>query len=330
MAESADFDESGAIAQSISVTSLVGTGLAKESGGNLDTHTRLLSGTSAGALIGTPGNTVALETAALIASGVTTGAPGGVPLLHGVKNLLNLTGQVIAASGSITVGPIVFAKPGYMIRILAGMSAAGAAIPFVEAQLQWSVSTQPGQLTSVESWYLPASGVGTIRTNGRGPTKGDTLNIVFTNGDAVDTATINVGVWETTQHLTRDDFRSAAGAASASAVNIGADAPGLIIGQTNTSIPATSVTNFNMPLYAGQVNININTNTAAGSTVTLVPVGDITAGATRPLRVMDWTMPNGNYQGIILPRAPCQLQASNAGAAAFNFVCSVVALEYAS
>src|SRR5215469_9849915 len=95
-----DYDEAKGNAVALSVTDLTTTGLAKELGGNLATHTALLNGTQAGALLGLAGNTVAQEIATWIANGALSGNPGGTPLLHGAKQVYTVTGQVVAANGT--------------------------------------------------------------------------------------------------------------------------------------------------------------------------------------------------------------------------------------
>ena len=74
MTDFPDYQEPQANATALSNTNLVGTGLAREAGGNLDTHTKLLGGTQAGALIANTGLSVGQEVAALIATGSATGS----------------------------------------------------------------------------------------------------------------------------------------------------------------------------------------------------------------------------------------------------------------
>jgi len=325
-----DYDEAKGNAVALSVTDLTTTGLAKELGGNLATHTALLNGTQAGALIANIGLTIAQETAALIASGSATGTAGGTPLLHGARQVFSVTGQVIAASGTFTTGAITITKPGYLIRVTGLMSGANAAVPFLEADVQWWVNPNNGQLTSEEIWYLNCGSASAVRTNGKGPTKGDRMSIAFTNGDAVDSVTVNIQVWETTQHITRDDWRNAGGVASATATGINADGLANIIASDSVNVPANSTKLKNMPLYAGQVNITINQNVAAASQVNIQPIGDFNLASAQPVAILDWTKPLGTLYSAILPRCPCQVVVFNGGAGAVNLLIGITALEYAS
>jgi len=330
MGESADFDESGAIAVSIGSTNLTGTGLAKEAGGNLDTHTRLLNGTNAGALLGTAGNTLAYEIASMLANGNNTGVAGGTPLLHGAKQVFNLSNQVIAASGTFTQSNIPFTKPGYVINIRAQMSAVGSVQPSVKCDLTWSVGAISNGATAEEWWFVPAGGSSTKRTSGRGPTKGDTLQLVLTNGDAVNSVTISVVIYETTHHMSRDDLRSDGGVGAATGSAVTADHNALNLGNDSFSVPGSSTAFRNLPLYAGQANIWINQNVAAGSQVNIVPVSMFGPAAANPIASLDWTAGPHQLVGLVLPRAWCQLQAVNNAAGAQIFTFGITALEFAS
>lgn len=356
MAESRDFDESGAIAVSLSTTDLSGTGLAKEattskdtsvqgisgqggwptsglakeSGGNLDTHTKLLNGTQAGALLGTAGNTLAYEVASQIANGNNTGVAGGTPLLHGVRLVYQNTAIAIPALGNFSTGNITFTRPGYLLRITVLMSGASGSMPSIKCDLSWRVNAQGGAFTAEEFWYVAGGGSQSRRTNGKGPTKGDTLQVSLTNGDAGNSATVQLQIWETTQHIARDDWRGDNAAASQFAGGAANDIAGNVVAQESLSINANTTVNRNFPLYAGQVNIWINQNTAAGSNVQIIPFGDFNTGPALPLANLDWTQAPHSLIGVILPRCWCQLSALNNGGSVATLQYSVIALEYAS
>jgi hypothetical protein len=330
MTDFADYQEPQANAAAIGATNLVGTGLAREAGGNLDTHTKLLGGTQAGALIANIGLTVAQETAALIASGSATGAAGGAPLLHGVRQVYSVTNQVIAASATFGSGIINFTRPGYLFRILAQMSASGAVLPSVACDLTWRVGGASGPAPAEEQWYVPAGGSITKRTTGRGPTKGDGLTIQFTNGDAADSVTISVNVWETTQHIARDDWRSDGAIASSGAPAISQLISANNLGNDSFLVPANTTLIRNLPLYAGQGNIWINQNVGAGSQIQVIPAGEFSPAAPNPIATLDWTQAPHQLIGVVFPRAWCQLVIINQAAAQVTFTTGITALEYAS
>lgn len=326
----ADYNEPQATAVAIGGTDLTATGLAKELGGNLATHTALLGGTQAGALIANTGLTVGQEVAALIASGLSTGPAGGTPLLHGAKQVFSVTSQVIAAAGSFSTGAITLTKPGYLIRVTALMSAAGSVTPYLESDVTWWVNPNNGQVTSEEIWYLNCGGSTTVRTNGKGPTKGDRMSITFTNGDLVNSVTINVQIWETTQHITRDDWRNAGGIAASASTAFKGDGLANIIGNDTFTVNAGTHLFKNLPLYAGQVNCWFNQNAAAGSKITINPAGDFNVNSASPLAVFDWTQAMTSPIAVMLPRCPCNLDIFNNGGAGVTFVGSLTAIEFAS
>lgn len=330
MGESADFDESGAIAVSIGSTSLVGTGLAKETGGNLDTHTALLSGAQVGALVSGIGRTVAQEVAAMIATGTAGGTPGGTPVLHGSKQLLNVANQVVNPGANFTPANITFTRPSYAIRITAQMSAVNSVMPSVKVNLQWRSTGSGTAAVDQQLWYIPAGGSSQQRTNIKGPVLGDTLNITFTNGDAVNSVTLNINIYETSWSSVRHDGRSASNVGQAGATGINDDAGALVIGNDSFNVPANSTVVKTLALYAGQVNIWINQNVGAGSQVQINPSGDFTGGVSNPVASLDWTAPPHQIIGVILPRCWCTAAFINNAAAPVTATVGITALEYAS
>lgn len=325
-----DYNEPQATAVAIGGTNLTGTGLAKESGGNLDTHTKLLNGTQAGALIANIGLTIGQEVAALIASGSATGTAGGTPLLHGAKLAYSSTSNVIAASGTFSTGAIPIGKPGYIIRLNTQMSGVNAAVPYLECDLTWSITPNTGIVTSEEIWYINCGSSGAVNTRGKGPTKGNQLNITFTNGDSVDSCTLSVQVWETTQHISRDDWRNPGGAPSASAAGIHADSLANIVANDTFTVGAGASVFRNMPLYAGDVNVWLGSVTGPTAQVNIVPVGDFNVATPQPIATFDWTVNFRTPTRVTLPRCPCQIQFINGGGSAATAQVSLIALEYAS
>lgn len=330
MTDFPDYQEPQATAVAISGTNLTGTGLAKESGGNLDTHTRLLNGTNAGALIANIGATIGQEVAAQIATGSPGGTPGGTPLLHGVKQLFTVSGQVVGPLASFNTGFFTVTKPGYLINIRANHGVPTAAIPFVQADVEWRVNASGALDTAEEIWYIPGGNNTNRRTTGRGPTKGDQMRVTFTNGDTVNSVTLSITIWETTQHAARDDWRSDSSTASTIAPAIKNDNLANIVASDNFNVAAASQVQRLLPLYAGPVNLWINQNAAAGSTVTVDPVGDYTLNPRNPVAEYDWTQAPFGLKNLYLPRCPCQLVVFNAAGAAVTFNVGMASLEQAS
>lgn len=330
MVESADYDEATAAAVAIGSTSLIGTGLAKESGGNLDLHTGLLNGTAPGALIAGAGRTVGQEVAALIASGSPAGVAGGTPLLHGHAHLLNVTSQVVAASGSFTPANIVFTKPSYSVRVTALMSGVNAVMPSVKVNFQWRSSSTGSAVLDNQVWYIPAGGSSAQRTNIKGPVVGDTLNITFSNGDTTDSVTLNIDIYEGTWAASRHDGRSASNVGLSGATGFRDNPPALSLANDSFTVPASSSVVKTMGLYAGQVNIWLNQNTGAGSQVSIQPQGDFNLPSPDPIASLDWTAAPHQIIGVVLPRAWCTAVFINNAAAPVIATIGIAMLEYAS
>lgn len=329
MGESADFDDAGAIAVSIGNTNLVGTGLAKESGGNLDRHSALLGGTSAGALLGTAGNTLAYEIASMLANGNNTGVAGSIPLLHGARNVYLSGNQTILPTATFQPANIPFTRPGYLFRITANFGVGLAVAPYVKIDLTWLMAAQ-NIATWEENWYIYGGNNNNKRSNGRGPALGDTMQIAVTNGDAVNSVIVNIDIYETTHAPARSDWRDIDAAPSSGASKVVNKTAANILADVNSTVGANSLLQLNLPLYAGQAQLWLNQNTHAGSTVQIAPVGAFDLANQEPLIDIDWTLAPNVYEGIILPRCPCAIIAQNVGASAATLLASMTALEYAS
>lgn len=325
-----DYNEPAATALAIGGTNLVGTGLAREAGGNLDTHTRLLNGTQAGALVANAGLTVGQELAALIASGSATGVAGGAPLLAGARQVLSVGSQAILPTASFTPALITFTRPGYLIRITANMGAGVAGIPYAKCDLEWQVAAQGNVDCWEDVWYIPGGNNTNLRTNGRGPVLGDTLKLTVTNGDSINTMTVNITIWETTHAPARSDWRSSDCNPSAAGTKASNRTLANFLADINSNIPASTTTQQNLPLYAGQVNLWLNQNTGAGSLVTINPVGGYDLPNGEAIITIDWTAVANTYEGIILPRCPCSLTFKNGAAIVKPALLTLTALEYAS
>lgn len=330
MTDFPDYQEPAAVAVAIGNTNLVPTGLARESGGNLDTHTTLLRGTAAGALIANIGATIGQEVAAQIATGSAAGTPGGTPLLHGAKPIFTVTNQVVGPLASFNTGFLAVAKPGYLINIRANHGVGPAAIPFVQADVEWRVNASGAVDSAEEIWYISGGNNTNRRTIGRGPTKGDQMRVTFTNGDTVNSVTLNVIIWETTQHAARDDWRGDAATASSTAAAIKGDNLANIVASDSFNVAAGNQVQRLLPLYAGPVNVWISQNAAAGSIISVNPTGDFTLTSLNPVVQYDWTQPPFGLKNLYLPRCPCELVILNQGGVAATFNVGMTALEQAS
>lgn len=268
--------------------------------------------------------------AATIATGNPGGTPGGTPVLHGHSHLFSVANQVVATLGSYTPANITFAKQSYIMRVTAQMSGVSAVTPTVKVNMQWRSSATGASVVDQQLWYLPAGGASGLRTNFRGPVMGDTLNVTFSNGDAADTVTLNIDIYEASFPANRHDARSNGAVASNGATAIQAQVPSLVIANDNFNVPAGSSVLKNLPLYAGQANVWINQNAAAGAQMAIVPFGIYDGPGFQPIVSMDWTAAAHQLVGVVFPRGYCQAQFTNGGGVAVPASLVITALEYAS
>ena len=154
-----------------------------------------LGSSSSGALVGTAGNTVGEEVAALIATGSASGTPGGVPLLgNPVTQSSASMPSTIAASGTLTVVSNLNLE-GFLswdLHMTAECNAASLN-PFVTLNIQW-LSASGGTVMWDEIWTVAADETATNQTIGGGPVRAGFLTMVITNLDSVNSLTIETFV----------------------------------------------------------------------------------------------------------------------------------------
>jgi hypothetical protein len=224
----------------------------------------------------------------------------------------------------------VFTKQSYLIRVTAQMSGVNAVTPTVKVNMQWRSSATGAAVVDQQLWYLPAGGGSAMRTNFRGPVMGDTLNVTFSNGDVTDTVTLNIDVFEASFPANRHDARSNGAVASNGATGIASQVPSLQVANDSFNVPAGTTVLKNLPLYAGQANIWINQNAAAGAQMVIVPFGIFDGPGQNQIVSMDWTAAAHQLVGAVLPRGYCQAQFTNGGGVAVTAQLVITALEYAS
>jgi hypothetical protein len=270
-------------------------------------------------------------------------ASTGTPLLHGYNNLINDTsvpGYLSIASGASVFPSIPISKPGYLISIAGEMAAAGTN-PFLQVTMAWydhSIGLAAGGPIAEETWWLPLSNtVFNLYTFGKGPTKGNYLQLQIKN-ESSQSVNVNLIFSETTQHIARDDWRSVAPTAS-NAVPGYTFAPnsnplGLILAGGGAAGQAFTVSDqyiYLLPLYCGEAFIDFSgPGTASELSVAVADLAgnymfsDVVGAGTG-------TNPGTNYRNsFYLPRQPCQLYIENAGPNAPICFWGLTIVEYAS
>lgn len=255
----------------------------------------------------------------------------GVFLLHGKAQIGSAANQVIAALGQFSTGNLTVTKPGYWIRITAQM-AANTGTPFIKVDVQWSDSAT-GALLAEEKWFIPAGTTATLRTTGKGPVKGDRVNITFTNQDSAQSVTLSYNLVETTHAIARDDWRSSMGSQWTSTLANTSFARGDILGNVlmsdSPNIPGTTTLNFQLPLYAGRAGVFISDSAATHILLTAYPFADQDLALINNIVAVRGSA-DGTFTEVALPRASCTVALLNLNAGAVAPVVAITAMEYAS
>lgn len=281
-----------------------------------------LSGSSSGALISNTGQTIASETAGLVASGSVSGTPGGIPLLRYTNNLSKSTATNLPAGGTTAITLVSAAsinQPGYEAEFTCHFSAGIGTSPFVELVFTWSDSAS-GFTTRQVFFYIPGgSGASnTITCYLVGPCNGNTLTVTATNTDASAGAALDSWVVSQTSHVYETDkivqyaYTSVFGFTNPDGV------PGTgVVCAANPSIAASSSVTRLLAAYSGKVGVSIDNlgGTNALRIRFLDPTGELYSAANDNKDFFGTIVAAtaGDYQEIGLPRGPVVLEMHNQG-----------------
>lgn len=259
-------------------------------------------------------------------------AATGVPLLSGPLNLLKTGNVVVPASGTSSQGPFTGFPIGYEIFVSIGCNVASNS-PFMTVQMTWSDSAS-GRTVAIEQWDLAGvSGAAFQQYVGTGPTKGDTLNILVTNTDTVNSMTYVMAFTQNSRVYSRDDWRQITSHTPPGFTNAAFSAPALMLASTAASIAAGGTNIRLMSLYAGEAMLSVS-NGAQGLTITITEVADPTVGlgSQGGLVYSNTVVANGNLNAQIqLPRSICAIALGNQSATtAMSPIVSVTAASILS
>jgi hypothetical protein len=247
-------------------------------------------------------NALGLATATNQQSQLNTGAP----LTHGMTNLVS-QGTVVAGGATVVVGPFTVTRPGY-ISFFAAQFSGVPTVPLIGITVLW-VDTVTGWSTAQEDWYIPGNqAFPGIKVYGKGPTKANSVQITIKNFDPAVTCTITTVFFDTTQHISRDDWRSD------SPVNVvGFTVPpltdpfaGILGAAVATVFAANQTLTYILPLYSGEVwfqnnasngNLTITVTALDPTTSNDVVYGPVTLTATQLVPLL-----------IPLPRCACSIK----------------------
>lgn len=257
---------------------------------------------------------------------------GMTALHHGKLVLFNSGTQVIAPGATYNPTSWITNKPGYFVYLDAQMAAV-AALPYVEIDVMFRDSVT-GDILEEQRWVAPAGTTGKLRTNGRGPAIGDSVDIQITNLDTVQNVTIHLVYVESTHAIARQDWRSGMGPVYQNTGANTAAAPcsplgGVLFGGS-PSIPMATTRSFAMALYAGEVWLAEQDAGASPLVITINGVAQLDSMTSTPQL---WNQPGalaGVHGSLTLPRMPCLVNIQNTNAAAVVCNLSIVLTELAS
>lgn len=275
---------------------------------------------------------VTTQIAALIATGNPAGNPGGVPLLA-LNNLLDKQlGKTIPHGTNYTSPNLPINQPAYDFALQVTYPA-GTTNAFLMVQFVWTDSAIGTGFLTTETWFMVGGSQGLIQYSGRGLTKGDTLQVIITNLDTAQTATITYGITQHSRVLPRDDIRTTIfnnpGAAFTAAPS---DLPSSVIAMAQAvSLAANSSFTWYLPLFAGLAQLLVPEQVAS-RVILNAPAALIDPNATIVQNVLLDTgaiAANAGFNAmVVLPRQVCTLRLFNASAAAATVSATVIAQEY--
>jgi hypothetical protein len=254
-------------------------------------------------------------------------AATGVPLLSAANNLANVGNTNIPIGGTTPQGPFAITQIGYEIFLSCECNAVSTS-PWFTVQLTWSDSVS-GRTVAVEQWDLAATAGSFQQYMGTGPTKGDTLNILFTNTDTVNIMTFVLSFTQNSRVYGRDDWRQLSTHTPPGFTNANISMGALILGSTGASVPANGSNTRLIGMYAGEAVLSIS-NGAQALTFTIVEVADPTIGlgSSGGLIYTNTVAANGNLNAQIqLPRSVCAMTLFNGGGVAMSPIATITAAQ---
>lgn len=203
-----------------------------------------------------------------------TGTPdwGGAALATGADFVAGPNGTLSVPANSTKSVPLNFSRPGYFIDMAISIANASATIPWALVEFVWKDSTGAA-IIDIEHYYIPAASSGIWRTCGKGPVRGQMLEVNVTNYDPTYAMTVNYSIGQNTQHISRDDWRTldystayipqyGSYVGTGNGLAVGDMATGIVAVQDNDTLPAHTTWKLLLPMYTGLVYWQFNANTA--------------------------------------------------------------------
>jgi hypothetical protein len=281
-----------------------------------------LAGTTAGALVGTPGSTVAGEIS-------TT----GVPLLVSPGLLNKATNSVITHGAQLNTGNLAFNQPAYDIVIEAEI-AAGSTESWLMVTLEW-VDSNTSFDVFTEVFILAVTSNGANVVGGRGQTKGDLLNVVFQNLDTAESITLSYSIVQHSRISPFTDWRQQGfnGISAPALLTPPYDASSNILFSVSVSVGGASNTSYIVPLFTGNVFWTVGEVAASSARIALRIPAEPASGsgifANNTIFDSGGLAANAAFtQMVAMPRQNCQLEILNTNAAAQTITVACLIADY--
>lgn len=233
--------------------------------------------------------------------------------------------STVSFNTAVHVGPgatqtltVPLTRTGYSVYINMYDFSGNNSIP-MSLKVQWLDSASPNLIGFQRWWAYAGSAVNPHTIVGHGPNESGTMQIAMHNHHATDTASITIDVSDVSQPYARHDWRTDDDSPPAfpGFTYVTSDLmSGIIAAVANLSVPATTVDNFLMPLYAGWAVFAINEAPTEGANYNIISQADQVQPAGSIQNMQSITTQYWSNQLVCLPRAQCGLQINNYSATA--------------
>lgn len=257
-------------------------------------------------------------------------AAAGVPLLTRSQTLYPMT-TTAAPPGEAPISAVLpVSQTGYELFVTAQVPAAATA-PFLVFKLVWSDSVT-GQVTASDHFMIPAATVaGAYEVVGRGPTKGDQVQLRVGNIDPAQVIQVKAAMLQNSRIYGTDQWQTLASSSKAAIVP-GYTLPTMpdnaeVLGTLNAvNVPAASAMAWLIPMGSARpALLTMNTTAAAPPNirVDLFPAPAAEFGISPPLGPGVPATPDFAVE-FIAPFAPMLLQVTNNQATAITVSATVI------
>lgn len=228
--------------------------------------------------------------------------------------------STVSFNTAVRVGPgatqtltVNLTRTGYSVFINMYDFSGNNSIP-MSLKVNWLDSAGPNLIGFQRWWAYAGSSAASHTIVGHGPNESGTMQIIMHNHHATDTASVTIDVADVSQPYSRHDWRTDDDVTPAfpGFTYVTSDLmSGIVAAVPNLAVPATTVVNFLMPLYAGWAVFANNEAPTEGANYSITSQADqvLPAGFLQNMLAIV-----GQYWGnqlVCLPRAQCGLQINN-------------------